>query len=100
MAEMEEAGEAMPAQAPEQGGGDNEAKTLIKGVSRAMGEVANMLPKIGGTEEDVAAMGDIISQYQQLVMKVVQGGGEAPAKAPAQGQAPAMGGPRGMPMGQ
>jgi hypothetical protein len=52
---------------------------------------------MGASEEDVAAMGDLIGQYQQLIMKVVQGGGEGPA--PASPQVPAQAGPRGVPMG-
>ncbi len=89
-------------EAPEAGGAGNPAQTLIKGVSVAMGEVAKAIPKIGGSEDDVAAMGDLISQYQQLITKILQGDqgepGEAQAAAPQ--QASAMGGPSGVPMGR
>ena len=92
--------EMMPEQAPQEGapkeGGQNQAQVLLAGVSMAMGKVAEMLPQIGGSEQDQQEMAQLMSQYQEIIGRVM-GGGE-PAK-PQPGQAPVEAGANGVPMG-
>jgi len=97
---MEMQGQPMPAEeaAPQEGGG-KEAETIIKGIAMAIDKVKEMIPQLGGSEEDAAAL-DKVNQAYQAVMSKVMGGGEAEEMAPvAPQQSPAMGGAKGVPVG-
>ena len=95
--------QGMPIPAPEaaeqapQEGGQDQAEAIIKGISQGISKVGEMIPQLGGSEEDVAAM-DKVNQAYQAVMTKVMGGGEEAPQAPSQSSA--MGGPQGVPVGQ
>ena len=87
-----------PAPEEGQGGGQDAAQTLITGVAMAMGKVAELLPKLQASEEDMAAMEQVIGQYKEVIQRVL-GGGEAPQKQQL-AQMPVEAGATGVPMGQ
>ena len=92
----EELAQAPQEPAPQEGQGGGQAQALIAGVSMAMGKVAEMLPQIGGSEDDQQAMAQLMSQYQEIVGRVMGSGGEPEQ---ARGQVPVEAGPSGVPMG-
>ena len=102
---MEMQGQPMPAPqgaAPQEQGKESNAQTLIAAVPKVLGKIQEMIPTLGGSEEDAAAMDQIIQAYQTLMSKVM-GGGDAeeqgePPQAPQ--QVSSMGGAKGVPVGQ
>jgi hypothetical protein len=87
--------EAAPEAAPQEGGGQEQLVKIAEGMSQAMDKIAASL-----SEEDAAAMAQVNEAFKAVIKKAFGGGGEEEAPAPAQGQASAMGGPKGVPVGQ